>query len=51
MENRKKFFEGYAKENGFDPYVAENWYTQTSGRIRSVKVRYGAREGNCGDVI
>jgi hypothetical protein len=38
FENRKKFFEDYAKQNGFDPYNPVNWYTQPRENIMSVKV-------------
>jgi hypothetical protein len=24
--NRRQFFENFAKENGFDPLIPENWY-------------------------
>ena len=37
-ENRKNFFLNYAKENGFDALVAENWYLQSRTRIKSQKV-------------
>lgn len=36
--NRKKFFEDYAKENGFDPLVPENWYNQPRDKINTFKV-------------
>lgn len=32
------FFEEYAKENRFDPLVADNWYLQPSERIWAKKV-------------
>jgi hypothetical protein len=35
---KRKFFEDYAKEHGFDPLVAENWYIQPRERILSTKV-------------
>eukprot|EP00026_Physarum_polycephalum_P000668 Phypoly_transcript_00669.p1 GENE.Phypoly_transcript_00669~~Phypoly_transcript_00669.p1 ORF type:complete len:889 (+),score=100.09 Phypoly_transcript_00669:213-2879(+) len=43
--NRKSFFEQYAKDNGFDPLVAENWYAVRSEKIlarkfSSMVVRY-----------
>jgi hypothetical protein len=34
----KLFFENYAKDNGFDPLVPENWYFQTAKNIIAVKV-------------
>jgi len=35
--NRRKFFEDYAKEQLFDPLIAENWYSQTKDNIMSKK--------------
>lgn len=35
-----KFFERYAKDHGFDPLVAENWYIQSRWHILSTKVKY-----------
>eukprot|EP00026_Physarum_polycephalum_P003664 Phypoly_transcript_03677.p1 GENE.Phypoly_transcript_03677~~Phypoly_transcript_03677.p1 ORF type:complete len:748 (+),score=79.94 Phypoly_transcript_03677:247-2244(+) len=40
IENRRKFFENYAREHGFDPLVAENWYKQSREKLMS---RKGAR--------
>jgi hypothetical protein len=34
----KLFFENYAKDNGFDPFVPENWYFQTAKNILAIKV-------------
>jgi hypothetical protein len=34
----KLFFENYAKDNGFDPLVPENWYFQTIKNILSITV-------------
>eukprot|EP00026_Physarum_polycephalum_P003272 Phypoly_transcript_03282.p1 GENE.Phypoly_transcript_03282~~Phypoly_transcript_03282.p1 ORF type:complete len:817 (+),score=97.02 Phypoly_transcript_03282:362-2452(+) len=28
--NRKRFFENYAKQHGFDPLIAEHWYSVTN---------------------
>eukprot|EP00026_Physarum_polycephalum_P001467 Phypoly_transcript_01469.p1 GENE.Phypoly_transcript_01469~~Phypoly_transcript_01469.p1 ORF type:complete len:1107 (+),score=182.36 Phypoly_transcript_01469:326-3322(+) len=36
-ENRREFFEMYAKENGFDPLVSKNWYLQDAAKIRTLK--------------
>ena len=36
--NRRKFFEEYAKVNGFDPLVPSNWYSQPSEKIMMCKV-------------
>jgi hypothetical protein len=36
--NHKLFFENYAKDNGFDPLVPENWYFQTVKNIIAIKV-------------
>ena len=38
MENRRQFFEKYAKQNRFDPLIAANWYLQFKGNILSAKV-------------
>jgi len=40
VENRKKFFEQFAQQNGFDPFVASNWYMPSLDKIMAVK---GAR--------
>eukprot|EP00026_Physarum_polycephalum_P004416 Phypoly_transcript_04435.p1 GENE.Phypoly_transcript_04435~~Phypoly_transcript_04435.p1 ORF type:complete len:688 (+),score=101.45 Phypoly_transcript_04435:123-2066(+) len=40
IENRKKFFETYAIQNGFDHRQAQNWYTQPREKVLAVK---GAR--------
>lgn len=40
VENRRKFFEEYAKKNNFDPLVTENWYSQPYDKIMSTKVYY-----------
>eukprot|EP00026_Physarum_polycephalum_P002504 Phypoly_transcript_02511.p1 GENE.Phypoly_transcript_02511~~Phypoly_transcript_02511.p1 ORF type:complete len:789 (+),score=87.01 Phypoly_transcript_02511:70-2436(+) len=37
VENRRKFFEKYARQNGFDHSVAENWYAQSREKIMAVK--------------
>eukprot|EP00026_Physarum_polycephalum_P000813 Phypoly_transcript_00814.p1 GENE.Phypoly_transcript_00814~~Phypoly_transcript_00814.p1 ORF type:complete len:797 (+),score=105.00 Phypoly_transcript_00814:1557-3947(+) len=36
-ENRRKFFENFAKEHGFDPLSSEAWYSQPSEKILSAK--------------
>lgn len=38
MLKRKRFFEKYAKENGFDPLSAEDWYRQSIPKMLGVKV-------------
>jgi hypothetical protein len=35
---RRKFFEDYASDNGFDPLVPDQWYTQPLNKILSAKV-------------
>jgi len=35
--NRRKFFENYAKQCGFDPLLAENWYSESLLKIKSMK--------------
>jgi hypothetical protein len=38
MKNRRRFFEEYAKENGFDPLNPKNWYSQPRKKIEAKKV-------------
>jgi hypothetical protein len=38
IENRRKFFEQYAKQNGFDPLIPTNWYVQFKHNILATKV-------------
>lgn len=38
IENRRKFFEDYAKEKGFDPLVPHNWYRLPRSDIADIKV-------------
>lgn len=38
-QERREFFESYAKENHFDPLVASNWYSSYD-KILFAKVRY-----------
>jgi hypothetical protein len=35
IQTRRKFFEMYAKRNGFDPLNPENWYSQIQNKIIS----------------
>ena len=35
---RRMFFEDYAKQNGFDPLIPNNWYVQSKLKILSLKV-------------
>ena len=37
-QQRRQFFETYAKANGFDPLVATNWYLQSKEDIMNRKV-------------
>lgn len=37
-ENRRLFFEKYAKDKGFDPLVPQNWYEANIVEIKHVKV-------------
>jgi hypothetical protein len=43
-KNRRRFFENYAKENGFDPLNPENWYLQAREKIISTKVLKTSRQ-------
>lgn len=38
VENRRNFFEKYAKENKFDPLLPENWYSQSRANMATIKV-------------
>ena len=38
-DNRRSFFEKYAKEHGFNPLVPENWYTISAYDCMTQKVR------------
>lgn len=38
MKNRKKFFERYAREHGFDAKDPEGWYKQSKKQILATKV-------------
>jgi hypothetical protein len=38
--NRRKFFENFAKEHGFDPLVPENWYLRSRKQIANYKVLF-----------
>lgn len=40
VENRRKFFELYAKKHDFDPYVAENWYSVSRSSVVATKVYF-----------
>ena len=35
---RRKMFESYAKENGFDPLNAEMWHQQEKSKLMAMKV-------------
>lgn len=37
-ENRRKFFEDYAKEQGFDPLLPQHWYSHPISNLLAVKV-------------
>ena len=37
-KKRRRFFENYAKEQAFDPLVAENWYLQPRSKIMAAEV-------------
>ena len=38
VDNRRRFFLNYAHDHGFEPLVAENWYSQSNKNIFSAKV-------------
>ena len=35
---RRQFLENYAKKKGFDPFIPENWYSQSRSEIRAEEV-------------
>jgi hypothetical protein len=37
-ENTRLFFDDYAKAHGFDPLVAENWYSITRQKVLAFRV-------------
>lgn len=37
-ENRRKLFENYAKEQGFDPLIPKNWHNININSLLTVKV-------------
>lgn len=39
-DNRRAFFEEYAKENNFDPLHNEKWYSQPRKKILEKKVKH-----------
>eukprot|EP00026_Physarum_polycephalum_P004563 Phypoly_transcript_04585.p1 GENE.Phypoly_transcript_04585~~Phypoly_transcript_04585.p1 ORF type:complete len:613 (+),score=60.02 Phypoly_transcript_04585:74-1840(+) len=41
VRNRRKFFEEYARRNGFDPLTAENWYERSLNKILKDKGGHG----------
>jgi hypothetical protein len=38
INNRKSFFDSYAKKNNFDPLIPENWYMKTPKDFEDEKV-------------
>lgn len=38
MNNRREWFKTFAHQRGFDPYVAENWYSITIDLTQEVWV-------------
>eukprot|EP00026_Physarum_polycephalum_P002695 Phypoly_transcript_02703.p1 GENE.Phypoly_transcript_02703~~Phypoly_transcript_02703.p1 ORF type:complete len:811 (+),score=66.41 Phypoly_transcript_02703:184-2616(+) len=36
-ESRRKVFENYAKQNGFDPLDPEKWYSQPRDKLKTIK--------------
>ena len=39
-QNRRKFFTDFASKSGFDPLVADNWYSIVKETIQAEKVLY-----------
>lgn len=42
-ENRRRFFERYAKDNHFDALIPENWYSISEATIKMNHVRRGRK--------
>lgn len=38
IQNRRDFFEDFAKDHNFDALVADNWYSHNADSLRSFKV-------------
>ena len=38
--NRRRYFERFAEERGFDPLIAENWYSVHLGEIEAFEKVY-----------
>lgn len=38
IKTRKEFFMKFAKERGFDPLIADNWYSVSNDDLVSTKV-------------
>lgn len=39
IDSRRLFFENYAKKEGFDPLIPDNWYIQPRTKIADSKVQ------------
>eukprot|EP00026_Physarum_polycephalum_P001524 Phypoly_transcript_01526.p1 GENE.Phypoly_transcript_01526~~Phypoly_transcript_01526.p1 ORF type:complete len:780 (-),score=98.01 Phypoly_transcript_01526:986-3034(-) len=44
VENQRRFFEDFARQNGFDPLHTENWYSQKKGQNHGNQGGYGNRK-------
>lgn len=42
-ETRRYFLEKYAKDNDFDPLIAQNWYSEPKDKILRLKVSIGEK--------
>lgn len=38
LDNRRAFFEAFARDHGFDPHVSSNWENITTQHLRDRKV-------------
>jgi hypothetical protein len=38
VENQRKLFENYARDNEFNPLIPDNWYSQPKEKILNYKV-------------
>jgi len=41
VNNLREYFDNFAKQRGFDPLVAENWYSVPFRRAHSISATHG----------
>lgn len=50
-EQRKQFFDSYAKTRGFDPLVPENWYNISQANILETQVPFPKNFAKFRDIL